>query len=349
MLWPATRAALRHVMSASIEHSFPASHALQLVTLVKRWEIAPGVLLDGTELDASTLEEPHARISLAQLITLSERARQLTAEPGIGFYLGLQRRTSNYGYLGFATMSASTLRESLELAVRLSATVSTSLTLALDVGTEISQLTFHEHARLGSVHDIACFSLLVGLRQSVLALTGHQPRWLRVDIPFAEPSYFARFRHLLPDARFDQPKLRVSFETRGLDVPLIAPDRAALRLAVEACERELQALGFEHQLAERVRRAAIAPEGFLSLEVVAKKLAMSTRTLKRKLAGQKLTFSELIDEQRHVRAIDLLRASDRTLDDIAEALGYSSAANFTRAFRRWTGRTPAQHRRQTKR
>jgi len=49
---------------------------------------------------------------------LSERARTLSGEPGIGFYLGLQKQASMYGFLGFATMSAATLREAIELAVR---------------------------------------------------------------------------------------------------------------------------------------------------------------------------------------------------------------------------------------
>lgn len=333
-------------MSATVEHSFPAAHALQLVTLVKRWNIDAATLLDGLGLTQAQLEEPHARISVAQLINASERARSLTAEPGIGFYLGLQRRISNYGYLGFAAMSASTLREGLELAVRFNATVSTALSLSLDVQGNTTSLTFHEHADLGSAHDIAAFSLLVGMRQLVATMTGRPASWSACDIPFAEPAYFGRFSHLLPNARFDQPRMRVTFETRSLDVALLAPDRAALRLAVEACERDLAALGFEHQLAERVRRAAIDRDRFRTITEVAKQLGMSTRTLKRKLATQQLTFSELIDNERLTRAVDLLRAPDRTLDEIADKLGYSSVANLTRAFRRWTHLTPTQYRKQ---
>lgn len=329
-----------------VEHSFPAAHALQLVTLVKRWNIDAETLLEGLSLTQEQLEEPHARISVAQLTAVSERARMLTAEPGIGFYLGLSRRISNYGYLGFAAQSASTLREGLQLATRFTATVSTALTLSLDEQADTTSLTFHEHADLGSAHDIACFSFLVGMRQLVATMTGKPALWIAADVPLPEPEYFSRFSHLLPNVRFDQPRMRVTFETGALDVPLLAPDRAALRLAVEACERDLAALGFEHHLGERVRRAAVDGDNFRNITDVAKRLGMSTRTLKRKLAAQQLSYSAMIDKERLSRAVDLLRAPDRTLDEIAERLGYSSVANFTRAFRRLTQLTPTQYRKQ---
>jgi AraC-like DNA-binding protein len=66
---------------------------------------------------------------------------------------------------------------------------------------------------------------------------------------------------------------------------------------------------------------------------------MAERTLKRKLAEQGASYSELLDRQRQTRALELLR-TDASIDDIAERLGYADAANFTCAFRRWTGKSP---------
>jgi AraC-like DNA-binding protein len=66
---------------------------------------------------------------------------------------------------------------------------------------------------------------------------------------------------------------------------------------------------------------------------------MAERTLKRKLAEQGTSYTELLDRQRHTRALELLR-TDATIEQVADRLGYSDAANFTRAFRRWTGKSP---------
>jgi AraC-like DNA-binding protein len=57
-----------------------------------------------------------------------------------------------------------------------------------------------------------------------------------------------------------------------------------------------------------------------------------------------VSFSELQQEERKLQALQLLRATDCTLDEIADRLGYSTASNFARAFTRWTGHTPAAYR-----
>jgi AraC-like DNA-binding protein len=168
------------------------------------------------------------------------------------------------------------------------------------------------------------------------------------DLPLAKPAYFDRFAHLLPHARFDQPKLRVHFPSAALDLPLVAPDRAALLLAREACERQLSELGFERQLPLRVRRLALAASGPRSIEEVARALHLSVRTLKRKLAAEGETFTALLERERHERSLALLRDPERTLDEITQRLGYSSVPNFARAFRRWRGETPAHYRRHKK-
>jgi AraC-like DNA-binding protein len=74
-------------------------------------------------------------------------------------------------------------------------------------------------------------------------------------------------------------------------------------------------------------------------------MGASPRTLKRKLAAQGVSFSALLTEARHEAAMRLLRRSTLSLDAIAERLGYSTAPNFIRAFRRWSGQTPTEYRR----
>jgi AraC-like DNA-binding protein len=89
-------------------------------------------------------------------------------------------------------------------------------------------------------------------------------------------------------------------------------------------------------------RAGLARDegGFHALPRIAKQMHMSVRTLKRKLEADGTSYSELLDEQRRGKAMLLLRRDDLAIEEIADRLGYSDAANFTRAFRRWTGTTP---------
>ena len=94
-------------------------------------------------------------------------------------------------------------------------------------------------------------------------------------------------------------------------------------------------------------RGAIAKHepGAPSLEDVASDLGVSARTLKRRLAARGVAYSSLLEEELRDKALLLLRSSDAAIPAIAERLGYSDVANFARAFRRWTGTTPAAYRR----
>jgi AraC-like DNA-binding protein len=149
--------------------------------------------------------------------------------------------------------------------------------------------------------------------------------------------------------RFGQAVNQLVFNADELDLPLKMSDRASLRLAQEQCERALDALEQDGQVVARARSLLVKREGGVrSVEEVAGLMHLSPRTLKRRLAAHGVTYSSLAESELRERAILLLRSSDLSLEQVAERIGYSDVANFTRAFRRWTGRTPARYRRAEK-
>jgi AraC-like DNA-binding protein len=85
--------------------------------------------------------------------------------------------------------------------------------------------------------------------------------------------------------------------------------------------------------------------GAPSIELAARLANTSVRSLQRSLAGQGLSFSRLVEQLRLSMATELLSDPRLKLVDIASELGYSDAAHFTRAFRRWTGSAPSEYRR----
>jgi AraC-like DNA-binding protein len=95
-------------------------------------------------------------------------------------------------------------------------------------------------------------------------------------------------------------------------------------------------------LALDVRRVLMArlARGESDIELVARDLAMSARTLQRKLAAAGLSYHELLDRARHETAERCLADSSLSIGEVAYLTGYSEPAAFHRAFRRWTGITP---------
>ncbi|AXQ30642.1 AraC family transcriptional regulator [Solimonas sp. K1W22B-7] len=98
-------------------------------------------------------------------------------------------------------------------------------------------------------------------------------------------------------------------------------------------------------LALRVRTALEAQQGdYPTLQQVAARLCVSARTLKRRLKQIGSSYRQLLDAVRLVHAMELLQRTGLSLEAIALRLGYSSSANFSRAFRRWTGMPPGHFR-----
>lgn len=334
------------------EPTLPAVNAQYLIELTARWQVEAKELLAGLPIDPAALTDPSARLPLSVMGALTDRARALTGEPGLGFYLGLKMRISAHGQLGFAAMSAGTLREALELAARYAPTRTTAIALRLHESDGAAQLVIEERADLGRARDVMIFAVAVGLWQLGCALTGQALRG-GIDVTFPEPDYFHRFAHAAPGpVRFAQPLNQLLMDAAILDLPLTMADPVALRVLRESCERELDALRERNRLHDPIRdraRALLVPEvrdadaeqaAFRSIDEVARRLHVSVRTLKRRLADEGTTYSDLVETERRERAMLLLRGGGLSIAEIADRLGYSDAANFTRAFRRWTGRSP---------
>jgi AraC-like DNA-binding protein len=333
---------------ATEQEGLPASHALHVVELVARWKVSDRELLGDLGLRKEDLATPNLTLPLPIYIRLIERARALTGEEALGFYLGLQMSLSAHGYLGFAVMSAPTLRDALSLAIQYAPTRTTALALRLDVGPSTAALVIEECLDLGTARDALLLALLVGVWQMGNTLLRRVVTESVVEVAFPEPAYYARFRDVQPRVRFGRPANRLVFDAALLEQPLASADPASLLLAQEQCDRQLDSFATRAPFVDRVRSLLLRRDrGVRSFEELAAAVKLSPRTLRRRLAAARVSFSELLEETRRDRAFVLLRSPRISTKDVAEQVGYSNVANFMRAFRRWTGQTPAAFRRES--
>jgi AraC-like DNA-binding protein len=327
-------------------HTVPTGVVLELVSLVKRWNVLPREVLAGTGLREEELGDELARVPLESYLAAVRQARDLTNEPGLGFCMGLSARVSAFGHLGFAVMSAATVRDAIDVAVQFAPMISTSMTLHLKVESGIASLVVEDRAGVDDdIRDVIVISRLAALWNVAYALSGLDLDGVaEMNIP--EPPYHRRFAHLVPGTRYGQPTNRIVMRAEKLDVPLLMADPAALRIARDRCEQALDSLTAGGRLVRRVRQLLTDPagKGYRSLDEVASKIHMSPSTLKRRLLLQGHSMSRLLQEERRDRALLLLRSSALSVEEVAERLGYWSVQNFVRAFRRWTGLTPSAYR-----
>jgi AraC-like DNA-binding protein len=332
-----------------VEHSLPGVYVLYSVELMKRWHIAADVFLAGSGLDVETLADPRTRVPIPTYVALLERARTLSGEAAYGYYLGVQMRVSAHGLLGLAALSASTVREAIEVAIRFAPIITTGISLRLEIDGRHAALVVDEHADLGVARDTFLLSALIGVWQIGQALCGRELDGF-ADLVVPEPDYCQRLLAMGLNVRFDQPANRLLFDASLLELRPAMADPVVLNLAREQCERLLASSAPSAAMTARVRSLVAHAKGdALSLEHVASAMQTSGRTLKRQLAAEGTSFSALVDAERRQRAMFLLASPAVSIKDVADRLGYANIANFTRAFHRWTGTTPAEHRAVTSR
>ena len=148
---------------------------------------------------------------------------------------------------------------------------------------------------------------------------------------------------------FGAPSGQLEFSNETFALPLVTGDPHLLETLRPFCDEAARA---RHTALGSIRASVenevqrLLPHGQANAEAVAKVLALSVRTLSRRLLGEGTTFAEVVDQLRRSLALEYLKDSDFTLSQIAWLLGYESPTSFNHAFKRWTGGSPSAARKE---
>lgn len=316
-------------------------HAWHVAQFTRRWGVDPADVVAPIGIPLAVLAEPNGLLDGASFLRVVDEALRRTREPSLGFYLGLSMRASAYGYVGFAALAAPTLRDALMLAVRYAPTRTDAAVVDVTVSGPETRVVVASSVPLGLAEGPIAAAALVGFWKLGEFLTG-APAAAAIELVCAEPPTFGRVRPLIAvPVRFERPANVLTIGNDFLDRRIRMADAAAYELVRVQCERELEMALRESGVVGRVRSLLSAPTGgFRTLKQVASAMQTSASTLKRKLASEGTTFFLLVDAARRERAMELLTTTSLPMDEVRARLGYSDAANFHRAVRRWTGKTP---------
>lgn len=339
-------------MKDSLQLAVPSiaiTYVAILLEIVKERGVDPDVLLAAAGLSREVATRRGGYITPLQYKQLAIRAVQMTQDQGIGFEQGLRMRPTSHGELGTLLLSCGTLREAVEMGVGFVRIRQRSLGFSLQTRGPTAILRVQELLPIGWSRHVFIESVISGLATTARYLTGLPLPDLSLHFDIGEPPYFAHYRTRLPTAHFGCQHNEIHFPAHHLDEPLPLTNRIAAMESLQDCQQALTHIGAEDtpdNFAEQVRDVLdkeIARA--LSLEDVARMLCVSDRTLKRKLQSCGTNFLSLQEDVRHRNALRLMVDMQLKIQEIAQNLGYDDPGNFTRAFRRWTGKSPSAYRR----
>lgn len=308
--------------------------------------VPAATLLEGSGLAPADLQQAATRVSIAQLLAVCERARRLSPDPALALRAGLRTRITHFGLYGYALLASPTPRQAIEVALRYRALASPLIGLGFAVDGDEAVWSFDDPLDLGPAS--AAFRFVVELQLGTLLalhrdLLGPTLAPRRVRLRQGAPAHAAAYPALLHcPADFEQTADELRFDAVWLDRPLAFANPASAEAARRTCEQQLAEIDGAAGLAGRVaRRLLRTPGRFPDLPAVAAELGLHPRTLRRHLQAGGRSFQQLRDEVRLKMARDYLRDTRLSTEDIAAALGFSDAANFRHAFKRWSGQAPA--------
>ena len=173
------------------------------------------------------------------------------------------------------------------------------------------------------------------------------PDWRPIEVRFAhrEPAQLQPFRNFFRTTlQFDAPEYALCFSSAWLERPVAQADpmlRRVLQKEMESIEARHEA-DFPEQVRSVLRSALLTGNG--RSDKLAALFSIHSSTLARRLERHGIGFRELVDECRFEVAREMLAHSASDISQIAEMLDYADATAFTRAFKRWSGTTPARWR-----
>jgi AraC-like DNA-binding protein len=146
--------------------------------------------------------------------------------------------------------------------------------------------------------------------------------------------------------RFGADVNAIVFDPALLALPLRSADPVLAEILAAADDEALARLPGTTSTADVVRRRLpeLLTNGEATLAVTARAVGMSERSLQRRLRDDGVSYQKLLDDVRRELAEHYLARDDLSTADVAFLVGFSDPASFHRAFKRWTGVTPAQHR-----
>lgn len=311
-----------------------------------------GALLDRAGLSADILEDPDSRVPQSAYVALLDGAVALLDEPALGLQFGEAVRMQDISIVGLICEAAETPAEVGRQLNRYSRLVVDDGSAGSDVlrGTfdkdglwmEITNDFHRRHPRLAEAE-------LARIVENARAMFAANPQFLAMRFPLAvqlmhpDPGDLTEYERIFKaPIAFGAERYALLIDPAFLALRQPPTNRYVFGVLSARADAMLKALETSRSTKSRVESLLIPilHTGDAGVDTVCAAMGQSRRTLQRKLRAEGTSFEAVLDALRRRLAIDYLSGRKVSVNEAAYLVGFSEAASFSRAFKRWTGTTP---------
>lgn len=327
-------------------NSITLSYVSKILAGVARSGVSLEDLFQEAGLDLSLLLVPEARVDTAEFTRLLQIVMRRTEDEFIGLWRGGRTKPGTFSMMAHAVINCRNLEKAIQRSSEFYRLLDLPISLTLSIEGELA--LFDMVVGEGEVRDILLESLVFISVRFWSWLTGQNIRPVRIELDFPEPAEAREYRYVLPcPVEFACARNRIVLPATLLQLPLVQNPLSLSRFLKDSLALIIQGNMQPIGLAEQIR-AIISKEyghNFPDFSQVCEQLNMTPQTLRRRLKEANTSYQEIKDSIRHDAAVYYLAKAELSIDEIALMMGFSEASSFHRAFKKWTGKTPAGYRR----
>ncbi len=305
----------------------------------------PEACLRAAGVEPDSLANPDHFTPYRNFLEALNIAAEATATPHFGLLLSRKQSVSSLGAIGFAMMEAPTIREAIENLHRFFHLHLTGAQVSLNVGLNVANWSF-EVLLDDAPPIVQQLDLVAGIGVNIMRqLVDHSWSPTSVYMQRPRPADDRPYKQLFrTQVLFDQDEGAITFDRRILDRPIENANQQLFGILKDYLRHQEEKAPTDFVSLVRETIVCALHEGSHSVDAIGQRLAMSPRTLQRRLNARGSSFKNLLAEVRNNIAKQYLTNTSVPLTRIAVLLGYSELAAFSRSFRREFGLSPTDWR-----
>jgi AraC-like DNA-binding protein len=320
-----------------------------MIDACARLGLDTGQILRAANLDPVTLQDPDARIPLEQVAALWQKAYELSGDPDLALHAIEVLPFGSYRVIDFLASSAPTIGAALAKVSDYFPIINAVVRLPYSIGDRYVTYGIDAPSRPSTItRPYAEYTLAAVFLRTRVATNQNYPL-VRVELSHARPANTSEHERIFDcPVRFGADACRRVIARDVWDTARTGGDPVLFSVLETHAKMLLEQVPAPDDIVGRVR-ARIDEQlrgGDPSLESIARQMAMSPRTLQRRLREHGVLFNDVLDELRFRAAKTYLAQRDVAGTEVAYLLGFAEQSSLNRAFKRWSGQTPTEYRRQ---